>query len=137
MEGKSLKRLILARLTAHIDNMNELSPRQYGFRPDRGTTDVMGLSWPRQIRLSVDWFRTGTYAVLERHLMLDIRNTFNSILWKPIDAALKRKWTPHHLRRILRSYLSWKTLMVFQFNTLARQAMSCGIPWSLNLRQAL
>lgn len=47
----------------------------------------------------------------EAAVSLDIKNAFNSISWKRILQEIELKQVPNYLRKIIRSYLSQRTLV--------------------------
>jgi len=56
---------------------------------------------------------------------LDVANAFNSARWDCIEVALANKRVPEYLMRILRSYLSERTLISVEG---VSRTVTCGIP---------
>lgn len=69
--------------------------------------------------------------IQDRHLYvlvtLDIRNAFNSAPWHHIDSAASRYGLPAYVRRLIRSYLSGRRIMVPGASDPVEK-MSCGVP---------
>lgn len=68
---------------------------------------------------------------------LHIRNAFNFAPWSLIDTALGQRRTPLYLKRIIKLYLSRRTLTVSQDGTPVRRVMVCCVPQGLVLEPAL
>jgi len=81
-----------------------LSANQYGFRKARSTIDAL------------QRVRDYTQPIIDNDgfaitVGLDIKNAFNSVPWSVILAAIKEKCIPDYLRRIVASYLSFRSIM--------------------------
>lgn len=61
-------------------------------------------------------------------ITLDVPNAFDSAPWRLIVAALKRRGTPLYLRLMIRSYLSERSLLVYQDGISVKRPMLCGVP---------
>lgn len=68
---------------------------------------------------------------------LDVRSAFNSALWRLIDAAVAGFGLSAYFRRIVRSYLAEKSILVPSEGTPQPRAMTCGIPQGSVLGPAL
>lgn len=77
----------------------QLSKNQYGFRKLKSTLDAI-----RQVVEETQDFRDGVAVPIA--VCLDIKYAFNSLPWRIIREALKRKGFPVYLRRILDTYFS-------------------------------
>lgn len=102
--GKILERVLARRMQLHLALAGpDLHPRQFGFRPKLSTVDAVQC---------VKEFSQGEMdqgrVVLA--VALDVSNAFNSLPWSCIGPALERHRFPQYLRRILRDYLSDRTL---------------------------
>lgn len=121
--GKLYERIILNRVAANIDA--KLSQNQYGFRPGRGTEDAIGTV----LRIAGEELRE---VVQDRHLCvmitLDVKNAFNTAPWRLIDAVVAGFGLPTFFRKLAKSYLSERSLLVPSGNTNHSRAMSCGVP---------
>lgn len=113
--GKVLEHMVQHRLRAELGVT--LSGQQYGFRPGRSTVDAL--------RKVFEFGRAAKaeskYAVL---IALDVKNAFNSAPWPKIDQALESMKAPCYLRKLTRSYLSERTLIVGD----AELPVTCGVP---------
>lgn len=120
--GKLLERLLLERINSHLTGQNSLSEKQYGFRRGKSTLDAI-----REVISSAEAAATG--PTQDRDLCavvaVDVRNAFNSAPWDRIDAALQRLSFPPYLQRILRSYMSDRTLVVGDSDEIP---ITCGVP---------
>lgn len=107
--GKVFERLILDRLSGHIESVGALSDLQFGFRRSRSTLDAIN-----EVTKAADV--AGSGAVRNRDLCVlvtvDVKNAFNSAPWRLIDAALQRYATPEYLVNVLRAYMSDRELVV-------------------------
>lgn len=99
--GKALERIIANRIyewqLEHPES--DFSGNQFGFRKQRSTCDAIALL--KEITSSA--VKNKGFAVA---VSLDIRNAFNSVPWRTIRRALRRKGFPTYIRRIVDSYLS-------------------------------
>jgi len=120
--GKVLERLLLERLTYHIDSAGALSDLQFGFRRTRSTVDAI-----HQV-LNVAK-AAGNGPVQNRDLCvlvtIDVKNAFNTAPWSLIDAALRRCATLNYLLNILRSFMENRELLIGDND---RLPVTCGVP---------
>jgi len=121
--GKLLERLILGRLNAHLDTaIAGRAENQFGFRTGMSTENAI-----RSILEAAE--RAARGAVQNRDLCamvsLDVRNAFNTAPWPKIDLALQKKQVPGYIIKIIRSYLSDRTLLVVKDNV---KRITCGVP---------
>ncbi|XP_045541155.1 uncharacterized protein LOC123722714 [Papilio machaon] len=101
--GKILEKMLVARIHWHI--LPQISPRQYGFMPQRSTEDAL-----------YDMMRHIHDGLSNRKLMvlvsLDIEGAFNNAWWPAIKCGLVETKCPVYLRRIIDSYLSDRKVRV-------------------------
>lgn len=106
--GKLMERLILSRLHEHFNTIaNGRNPNQYGFRHGKSLFDAMKRVW-----MITDWTNRG--PTQNRNIctlvLIDVKNAFNCFPWHYIDEALKWKFTPTYIRKMLRYYLTGRSL---------------------------
>lgn len=105
--GKVFERIITNRLAKELEEDNLLSEEQYGFRHGRSTLMaieriISAAEAERQKSLKT----RGAVLVI----LLDISNAFNSMPWKTIKDALRKKGISPYLRRVIENYLSERTI---------------------------
>ncbi|BES87390.1 Reverse transcriptase (RNA-dependent DNA polymerase) [Nesidiocoris tenuis] len=88
VEGKGLERIVKERLEKYI----KLEEEQYGFMPDRSTTDVL-------MRIVEE---RNTYVLL---VCVDISGAFDNLWWPMLLTELQNAKIPGNLFRIIKSYL--------------------------------
>ncbi|KAL4098645.1 hypothetical protein QTP88_023207 [Uroleucon formosanum] len=127
-----LEQLLLKKLNQHLDLTGQRSENQYGFRHGRSTEDAI-----QRVISAAHGAALG--AVQHRDLCvvisLDIRNAFNTVPWRRIDAALRRKLVPSLLNVKIRSYFQDRTLLVGESQT--SRSVTCGVPQGSVLGPAL
>jgi len=103
--GKSLERIIARKINRWLDDNEDcsLSCNQYGFRRAKSTVDALF----RVRELTQSAVDSNGFAIV---VGLDIANAFNSIPWNVILDAMEQKRIPCYLRRIVASYLSYKSI---------------------------
>lgn len=102
--GKMLERVISNRIQQHLASAGpNLHGHQFGFRGGLSTVDAM-----RGVREFSRGEMDRGRAVLA--VSLDITNTFNTLPWEHIRGALMQHDVSLYLQRILRSYLSGRSL---------------------------
>jgi len=130
--GKLFERLILTRLNQHLDSTGRRAENQHGFRKGRSTTDAI-----ERIMLAARGAALG--AVQHRDICttvsLDVKNAFNSVPWRQIDAALRENMVPTSLVHLIRSYMEDRDLLVGE--QLIRRKVTCGVPQGSVLGPAL
>lgn len=124
--GKVLERMMLTRINEHTLSTGCLSPNQHGFRRGQSTMDAL-----KAVTDQADTAARG--SVQDRHLCavvaLDVKNAFNSAPWTKIDAALRRRAFPAQLIRLVRSYLTDRTLFIGAGDDgPTRLTVTCGVP---------
>lgn len=123
--GKLFERLILNRIAPTIESA--LAPNQCGFRPGMGTADA--------IQAVMDVAAGAARGVTQDRILcvlvtLDIKNAFNSVPWSGIDAACARIGLPTYVRRLVRSYLNERSVLVPNDSSQSKKRMTCGVPQS-------
>jgi len=124
--GKMLERIILQRLKKHIDATGGFSPNQYGFRNGYSTEDAIN-----RVLNTASWACQGNaqYQDLCVLVALDVKNAFNTVPWEHIDRALRSRNVPEHLVKILRSYMTDRSLVVHSLNGgSVQKKVTCGVP---------
>lgn len=104
--GKAFERIIDNRIKGWMSRHPEaqLSKHQYGFMEGRSTSDA--LIEVQNTVIETQRKKGGlTLAV-----GLDVANAFNSLPWRTIREAMRRKGFPDYIRRIIDNYLSNRTV---------------------------
>lgn len=119
--GKLFERLLFNRLEAHLCSTNGLSSHQFGFRRGKSTIDAIS-----EVQKIV---RNASIAPLRKRglcslVTLDVANAFNTASWDVIDRALVKKNVPGYLVRVVRSYLSNRSLLYADTS----RELSSGVP---------
>lgn len=118
-----MKRMILNRISEQV--ASGLAPNQFGFRPRKGTVEAI----EKVLRVAAS---AAARVVQDRHLCvlvtLDIRNAFNSALWHHNDAAVSGFGVLTYVRRLIRSYLSRRRIMVPGESGYDEREITCVIP---------
>jgi hypothetical protein len=134
--GKLMERLILSRLTPHLEGDKGLSDCQHGFRKGRSTTDAL--------QNIVDRIRSAWEGSVKRSravvmISLDIKNAFNTACWEKILNALHRFEVPEYLQRIIQDYLGNRVLEYACPETGAKitKKLTAGVPQGSVLGPAL
>ncbi|VVC46488.1 Endonuclease/exonuclease/phosphatase,Reverse transcriptase domain [Cinara cedri] len=119
--GKLFERLLKVRIEGAVQDSGGFSDRQYGFRRGRSAVDAI-----QRVMGIVDAAATG--PLYKRELCavvaLDVQNAFNSARWDRIESALRKRNAPGYIVKIVRSYLSGRTL---RFNGVTK-TLTCGVP---------
>ena len=123
--GKALDSLMISRIQWHLYTTNNMSRLQYGFVPQKSTTDAI-LNATRLITQ----YRNKGWCVLV--ISLDIEDAFNSAKWHHILSALKKRQCPSNLYRLATSYFSARSVRVTtqasSVTRLASQGCAQGSP---------
>lgn len=101
--GKVYEQLLQIRLRKEC--RVPISKRQFGFQTGKSTLDAITevYSFGKNAR------DTGMMSVM---VALDIKNAFNCVPWIKIDDTMERKGAPGYLRKVVRSYLTNRHLLV-------------------------
>ena len=103
--GKVFERMVAAVLGQHLTDNNLLSPRQYGFRPGRSTSDLL-------LHLSQEWQDTLDEGLDTLVVALDIAGAFDRVWHSGLLAKLCAKGVDGDLLALLGDYLHGRTLRV-------------------------
>lgn len=119
--GKLFEAVIAMRLTKHLEDTDQMSEAQYGFRKNRSTCSAI-----ERVMQIADAERAKTLRTrgLVLVILLDVKNAFNSIKWGNIMMALRDAEVPLFLQRILGSYLADRHIVI-KGKTFK---MSAGVP---------
>jgi len=85
------ERLLLSRMTAHLDATSSLSDNQIGFRRGISTSDALKCVIKQAERAGSGPARKRLLCAV---VALDVTNAFNSASWLLIDAVLRRPRVP-------------------------------------------
>lgn len=124
--GKLLEKTIVQRLRDHMNSLNVISDRQFGFRQRRSTIDAL-----RCLVNAVEGAkrRFSSNNLFVGVLTLDVKNDFNSAPWPRIKDALNRNRVPSYLQAILGDYLSGRSINVTMPDKSTKSfEVSCGVP---------
>lgn len=101
--GKIVEKLLICRLQWHI--LPTLSPKQYGFMPQRGTEDAL-YDLLGHIRSEVN---NKKIVII---VSLDIEGAFDNAWWPALKHQLITKKCPKNLYAVINSYLSDRKIVV-------------------------
>lgn len=99
--GKVLERLIKLRMKGILEEKN-LSERQFGFRKGKSTEDAI-----MEARRCAESKEGHVLA-----LLFDIKGAFNNLWWPKILEGLKKRNCPRNIYKLIRSYLSQRTVLL-------------------------
>ena len=121
--GKLFERIIADRINSQLPmSGHDLDDQQFGFRKGRSTIEAIDnvLGYTRSA------IEQGGLALA---VSLDIVNAFNSLPWEKILIAIDRHGLPHYIKKIIRSYLSERSITYNTSlgHTLSRQ-ITRGVP---------
>lgn len=120
--GKLLERVVAARIVEHLDSVGSpLSNKQFGFRRGRSTIDALTYLRSRAERAVA----RGQVVLV---VSLDIINAFNTLPWECIVEALRFHRIPLYLRRIVKSYLTNRSVSFLGQNGWQQHSITCGVP---------
>lgn len=124
--SKLLEHLIRNRLNEDLNLKQTLSDRQFGFRPERSTTDA--------VKKVTEILRSGIGGKSHRHrkigalITLDIKNAFNTAPWKEIVSELEHRGAAPYLRKIVVSYFTNRKIVIETEDQIREFDMTCGVP---------
>ena len=137
--GKVLEKLFANRLTWTMGNRGLLSPRQYGFVPQRSTEDAL-----------YDALQLVEGALARKSMILvvslDIEGAFDNAWWPGMVRLLLDAQVDHHTVRLVDSYLSERRIVVNYAGAKAErpttkgciQGSTCGpLLWNIQLNPLL
>lgn len=120
--GKLAEHIIASRINRELQNRNDLSDRQYGFRVGRST--IMAAQKVKKIAQGemTKTLKTRKLCVI---VGLDVKNAFNSVSWQRILQALEKKKVSGYLLRMVNSYLQNRWIIDEEGE---RYELTCGVP---------
>ncbi|KAH8314958.1 hypothetical protein KR074_007859 [Drosophila pseudoananassae] len=125
--GKASERCICRRLQEAVISAGDLSPLQYGFREHRSTVDAISLV-RRIAAKAIEGTRwaggSKEYCLIAT---LDIKNAFNTARLDVIVEALRKLRMPTSIVKVIRSYLSDRTIRYETTSGTREHAASCGV----------
>ncbi|KMQ93366.1 reverse transcriptase [Lasius niger] len=121
--AKLFERILAKRIQEHLVNHGpDLSEFQYGFRPKRSTIDAV-----LKFREITDHAVSRKKTVIA--VSFDIKNAFNSLPWKAIKEAMKKRNFSRYIRAVTADYLHRKYLVfVGPAGTKQSRRVVCGVP---------
>jgi len=97
--GKVLEKILINRITHHLNKNNLMNKNQFGFTPGKSTTDAI---------LAVKYYIEE--GIKQRHIAvlisLDVEGAFDAAWWPSIIHALKEFSCPKDLYNLAKSYFS-------------------------------
>lgn len=117
--GKTLEKLFRARLTYYLETSGLISPRQYGFREQRSTTDAL-----HDAMAVVDLAKTLHEEVIA--VSLDIRAAFDNAHWPLLLSQLRRYRCPRNIYRLICNYHEDRTVSIKYAGASATKTMTKG-----------
>ena len=119
--GKILEKLLINRINHHVFSHDLTSKNQYGFTPQRSTTDVaMAVKG-----LVEEGLASGEIVVLIR---LDDQGAFDAAWWPSILNGLKTYNCPKNLCNLSRSYFSQRSAVITSNNVRMHRIVTKGSP---------
>ena len=113
--GKVLEKALITRIMHHINKNSLLNQNQYGFTPQRNTTDAV-MALKEYVEESLE---SGEIIVL---VNLDVKGAFDAAWWPNIIHSLKKYSCPKNLYNVAKSYFSQRVVfMTTNTLTLERQ----------------
>ncbi|CAK1544678.1 unnamed protein product [Leptosia nina] len=117
--GKLLERLIIDRLTFHLNRLQLSNPRQFGFKQQTSTSTA--------IITALDLIRSkkanGEHVIA---VSLDIKAAFDNAWWPAVFARLRHYDCPSNIYYILLSYVQNRTVGIDFSDISATKTMSRG-----------
>ncbi|MGI4816883.1 MAG: reverse transcriptase family protein [Janthinobacterium lividum] len=117
--GKTLEKLVSARLQDHLAKHCPLSVRQFGFMPKRSAEDAINAL------LTTVRDSTAKYVAV---VFLDIRGAFDNAWWPSVLAALRRRDTPPDLYYLVKDFLSGRRAVLRHKSVVVEKEISKGCP---------
>lgn len=123
--AKGLERLILNRLNEHIERVNGLSEKQYGFRTGRSTTDAIERVIDMASGSRARNRGANRYCAI---VTLDVKNAFNSASWMAVARSLQNINTPEYLYKLIGDYFRNRVLYYETNEGVKERAVTAGVP---------
>lgn len=125
VEGKLYELLLAARLDKEIEKTGGLSENQYGFRSGRQTIHaIQRVIETAKEAESYSW----KYRRICVVIMLDVKNAFNCASWEHILEALRKRGVDKSLYKIIRSYLSERSIILTSQDRKSELTVNRGVP---------
>lgn len=118
--GKLLEKILDNRLRKFLEDTENLSQTQFGFRKSRSTTNAVNAR-RHIVETSRPKKKTGV-------LTLDIKNAFNSAPWEAILDTMQDMNIPMYMCRIIGSYLDNRRIQIHTRGKIKEEVLSSGVP---------
>ena len=114
--GKALDSLMIRRIQWFLHTTNKMSEKQYGFTPQKSTTDAI-----LNVTKTISEYRRRGWCVFA--ISLDIEGAFDSAKWHLVLSALREKNCPKNLYKLAKHYFSDRSVVAeTEANSLSRNA---------------
>ena len=117
--GKLLEKLFIKRMTFRALQERTWNGRQFGFKEQTSTTDAL--------RTLIEKIKSA--RKLGRHVIgvsLDIKAAFDNAWWPALMERLRRTQCPRNIHRLIKSYLSGRTVTLDLGDARASKSMTKG-----------
>lgn len=128
--GKLLERIILNRLQEYAEAERGLSSNQFGFRKNRSTLDAITMVTNRARTAILNSSKVGRYYAVTT---IDVKNAFNSASWEAINRELGNMGASDQICKMVRSYLSNRTLLSDTADGRVMSEITAGVPQGSDL----
>ena len=119
--AKIIEAIIAERLQWHVHSKGLINDRQFGFVPNRSTTDAI-----INVR---DYIRSGRASSRKMiAVFVDVQSAFDSIRWHHIMSALKKMDVPKNIYSVVNSYLSHRYVKAQVGNVEVVRRQTQGVP---------
>jgi hypothetical protein len=119
--GKILEKLLINRVMHHVHKNNCMNQNQFGFTPQKSTTDAAML-----VKEYVEeGLEHGQIAII---VSLDVSSAFDNVWWPTILNTLKEFKCPQNLYNLVKSYLSQRTAEISTNTTRVERDVTKGCP---------
>ena len=119
--GKGLEKLLINRIMHHLYSNNLMNPNQYGFTPQKSTTDAT-LAVKEYIE---EGFRRGHITLL---ISLNVQGAFDMAWWPSILHTLKILNCLKNVYNLTRSYFSDRTATLYTYSIQIERDITMGCP---------
>lgn len=123
--GKVLEGLILHRINIHLQEHQNHSANQYGFKKNCSTVHAIEETVKVAKEAREKGGRKKGFCAL---IALDIKNAFNSLRWCDILISMAEREFPAYIRKLVASYLSNRIIRFEGKEWFIQEEMSCGAP---------
>ena len=119
--GKVLEKVLINRINHHANAHDFLNNHQFGFTPQKGTTDVV-----MEIKNYVmEGLAEGEVIAL---ISLDVKGAFDAAFWPSILNGLRACGCPKNLYNLTKSYFSNRTAILSSNSIQIEKEVSRGCP---------